>query len=216
MFHRRRRRLGAARALRARASASSAPTSARSAWAAGSRSCCARRERLRERGRRDVVLPARRRRRRARRARARGARAPGSTSVVFTGRLPKARACPALLAASDACLVHLARTRAVQDRDALEDLRGGGDGEADRARRRGLRRRAGRAARGARDLHRARERADAAGRAVLRLAADRELARRLGRAGYERIASRLRLLRAGATSTPRCSRSVLAARGASQ
>ena len=76
---------------------------------------------------------------------------------------------------------------AVPHRDALEDLRGGGDGQADPARRRGIRRR-DRGGRGS-GICIEPENAEQLVDAVLRLASDRELGRRLGRAGYEKIAA---------------------------
>jgi glycosyltransferase involved in cell wall biosynthesis len=142
-------------------------------------------ERLREQGRRDVVFllvgdGA------VREDLEREARERGLAQVVFTGRLPKSEM-PGVLAASDACLVHLARQplfRTVMPSKifeaaamarpivlgvegfAAEVVEGAGAGICIEP-----------------------ENAEQLVAAVLRLAADRELGRRLGRAGQERIAA---------------------------
>jgi glycosyltransferase involved in cell wall biosynthesis len=142
-------------------------------------------ERLRELGRRDVVFllvgdGA------VREDLEREARARGLDRVVFTGRLPKAEM-PKVLAASDACLVHLARKplfRSVMPSKifeaaamarpivlgvegfAAEVVGGAGSGICIEP-----------------------ENAEQLVDAVLRLAGDRDLGRRLGRAGAERIAT---------------------------
>jgi hypothetical protein len=116
----------------------------------------------------------------------REARAAGLDRVVFTGRLPKAEM-PRVLAASDACLVHLARRplfRTVMPSKifeaaamakpivlgvegiAAEIVAGAGAGICIEP-----------------------ENAEALVEAVLRLASDRELGRELGRAGRDRIAA---------------------------
>jgi glycosyltransferase involved in cell wall biosynthesis len=142
-------------------------------------------ERLREQGRHDVVWllvgdGA------VREDLEREARERGLSSVVFTGRLPKDQM-PGVLAASDACLVHLARRplfRTVMPSKifeaaamakpillgvegiAAEIVEGAGAGICIEP-----------------------ENADQLVQAVLRLASDRELGRRFGRAGYEKIAA---------------------------
>jgi glycosyltransferase involved in cell wall biosynthesis len=142
-------------------------------------------ERLREQGRDDVVWllvgdGA------VREELEREARERGLARVVFTGRLPKSEM-PNVLAASDACLVHLARRplfRTVMPSKifeaaamarpivlgvegfAAEIVEGAGAGICIEP-----------------------ENAEQLVAAVLRLAADRELGRRLGRAGFERIAA---------------------------
>jgi len=116
----------------------------------------------------------------------REARDRGLDRVIFTGRLPKAEM-PGVLAASDACLVHLARRplfRTVMPSKifeaaamakpivlgvegfAAEVVEGAGAGICVEP-----------------------ENAEQLVAAVLRLAADRELGRSLGRAGQERIAA---------------------------
>lgn len=116
----------------------------------------------------------------------REARAAGLDRVVFTGRLPKAEM-PGVLAASDACLVHLARRplfRTVMPSKifeaaamakpivlgvegfAAEVVAGAGAGICIEP-----------------------ENAEQLVEAVLRLASDRELGRALGRAGSQRIAA---------------------------
>jgi glycosyltransferase involved in cell wall biosynthesis len=140
---------------------------------------------LREQGRRDVVFllvgdGA------VREDLERKAREAGLDRVVFTGRLPKAEM-PKVLAASDACLVHLARRplfRSVMPSKifeaaamakpivlgvegfAAEVVQGAGAGICIEP-----------------------ENAQQLVAAVLRLAADRGLGRSLGRAGYDRIAA---------------------------
>ena len=142
-------------------------------------------EALREKGRRDVVFllvgdGA------VREDLEREAREAGLDRVVFTGRLPKAEM-PKVLAASDACLVHLARRplfRSVMPSKifeaaamakpivlgvegfAAEVVQGAGAGICIEP-----------------------ENAEQLVAAVLRLAADRGLGRSLGRAGYDRIAA---------------------------
>ena len=142
-------------------------------------------ERLREQGRHDVVWllvgdGA------VREELEREARERGLASVVFTGRLPKDEM-PGVLAASDACLVHLARRplfRTVMPSKifeaaamakpillgvegfAAEIVEGAGAGICIEP-----------------------ENAEQLVDAVLRLASDRELGRRLGRAGHEKIAA---------------------------
>ena len=142
-------------------------------------------QRLREQGRHDVVWllvgdGA------VREDLEREAREQGLASVVFTGRLPKAEM-PGVLAASDACLVHLARQELFKtvmpskifeaaamakpivlgvEGFAAEIVDGAGAGICIEP-----------------------ENEEQLIQAVQRLASDRELARRLGRAGYERIAS---------------------------
>ena len=116
----------------------------------------------------------------------REAREAGLDRIVFTGRLPKAEM-PKVLAASDACLVHLARRelfRSVMPSKifeaaamakpivlgvegfAAEVVQGAGAGICIEP-----------------------ENAEQLVAAVLRLAADRGLGRSLGRAGYQRIAA---------------------------
>lgn len=142
-------------------------------------------ERLRELGRRDVVFllvgdGA------VREDLEREARAAGLDRVVFTGRLPKSEM-PCVLAASDACLVHLARRELFRtvmpskifeaaamakpivlgvEGFAAEVVSGAGAGICIEP-----------------------ENAEQLVAAVLRLASDRELAGRFGRAGSERIAA---------------------------
>ena len=117
----------------------------------------------------------------------RAARAEGLASVVFTGRLPKSRM-PEILAAADACLVHLRRT------ELFETVLPSKIFEAAAMRRPIVLGLAGFAA----ELVRGAE----AGicvepenetellEAVTELADDEALRRRLGAAGYERIAQR--------------------------
>jgi glycosyltransferase involved in cell wall biosynthesis len=142
-------------------------------------------ERLRELGRRDVVFllvgdGA------VREELEREARGRGLDRVVFTGRLPKADM-PRVLAASDACLVHLARKelfRTVMPSKIFEaaamakPIVLGVEGFA-----------AGIVEGAGAGICIEPENAEQLVGAVLRLAGDRELARRLGRAGAERIAA---------------------------
>ena len=115
----------------------------------------------------------------------REARAAGLDRIVFTGRLPKADM-PRVLAASDACLVHLARRElfrsvmpskifeaAAMAKPILLGVEGFAAEVVEQA--------------GA-GICIEPENAAQLVEAVLRLASDRELARRLGRAGSERIA----------------------------
>ncbi len=141
-------------------------------------------ERLREIGRRDVVFllvgdGA------VREELEREARAAGLDRIVFTGRLPKADM-PRVLAASDACLVHLARRelfRSVMPSKIFEaaamakPILLGVEGFAAEV-----------VAQAGAGICIEPENAAQLVDAVLRLASDRELARRLGRAGSERIA----------------------------
>ncbi len=115
------------------------------------------------------------------------ARSEGLASVVFTGRLPKARM-PEVLAASDACLVHLTRT------DLFKTVMPSKIFEASAMERPIVLGVEGFAA----ELVEAAgagiciepENADDLVEAVTRLAGDRDLARRMGAAGLERIAKR--------------------------
>jgi glycosyltransferase involved in cell wall biosynthesis len=116
----------------------------------------------------------------------REAREAGLDRVVFTGRLPKAEM-PGVIAASDACLVHLARRplfRTVMPSKIFEaaamakPIVLGVEGFAAEV--------VGGAGAG---ICIEPENAEQLVAAVLRLAADRELARSLGRAGQERIAA---------------------------
>jgi glycosyltransferase involved in cell wall biosynthesis len=116
----------------------------------------------------------------------REARERGLSRVVFTGRLPKAEM-PAVLAASDACLVHLARRelfRSVMPSKIFEaaamakPIVLGVEGFAAEV-----------VADAGAGICIEPENAGQLVEAVLRLAADRELARSLGRAGRERIAA---------------------------
>ena len=139
---------------------------------------------LRERGRRDVVWllvgdGA------VREELEQQAREAGLESVVFTGRLPKAEM-PGVLAASDACLVHLARRELfttvlpskIFEASAMEKpIVLGVEGFA-----------AELVSQAGAGLCIEPENEVQLVDAVLRLAGDRELARRLGRAGRERIA----------------------------
>lgn len=141
-------------------------------------------EKLRALGRRDVVLllvgdGAVREELEAQ------ARAAGLDRVVFTGRLPKAEM-PQVLAASDACLVHLARRELFRtvlpskifEAAAMEKpIVLGVEGFA-----------AELVSQAGAGLCIEPENEDQLVDAVLRLAGDRELGRRLGRAGRERIA----------------------------
>ncbi len=142
-------------------------------------------EKLREMGRRDVVFllvgdGA------VREDLEREARAAGLDRVVFTGRLPKADM-PRVLAASDACLVHLARRplfRSVMPSKIFEaaamarPIVLGVEGFA-----------ADVVSQAGAGICIEPENAEQLVAAVLRLAADRGLAGALGRAGRERIAA---------------------------
>jgi len=116
----------------------------------------------------------------------REARAAGLDRVVFTGRLPKSDM-PFVLAASDACLVHLARRelfRSVMPSKIFEaaamakPIVLGVEGFAAEV-----------VSKAGAGICIEPENAEQLVEAVLRLAADRELARSLGRAGSERIAA---------------------------
>jgi glycosyltransferase involved in cell wall biosynthesis len=141
-------------------------------------------QQLREAGRRDVVFllvgdGA------VREELEREARAAGLDRVVFTGRLPKSDM-PFVLAASDACLVHLARRplfRSVMPSKIFEaaamakPIVLGVEGFAAEI-----------VSDAGAGICIEPENAEQLVEAVLRLASDRELGRRLGRAGSERIA----------------------------
>ena len=142
-------------------------------------------EKLRAMGRRDVVFllvgdGA------VREELEREAREAGLDRVVFTGRLPKTEM-PRVLAASDACLVHLARRplfRSVMPSKIFEaaamakPIVLGVEGFAAEV-----------VSKAGAGICIEPENAEQLVEAVLRLEADRELARSLGRAGYERIAA---------------------------
>jgi glycosyltransferase involved in cell wall biosynthesis len=116
----------------------------------------------------------------------REARQRGLTRVVFTGRLPKAEM-PGVLAASDACLVHLARqplfktvmpSKIFEAAAMAKPIVLGVEGVAAE-----IVQEAGAG------ICIEPENEEQLIEAVQRLASDREVGRRLGRAGYERIAA---------------------------